>query len=112
MQEEIDRLLSEIQRLRLNERRTEPRHSFVRPVQIHFSHGPSLSAFSKDMSAQGIGMICNVTMNIGSLATLEIHSTHGAPVILRSEVRWCVPYGTGWFLVGWKFIGIASRPVV
>ena len=112
MQEEIDRLLSEIQRSRLSERRTEPRHSFVRPVQIHFPHRPSLSAFSKDMSAQGIGMICNVMMSIGSLATLEIHSTQGAPVILRSEVRWCVPYGTGWFLVGWKFIGIASRPVV
>ena len=111
MQEEIDRLLSEIQRARLSERRTEPRHAFVRPVQIHFPHGPSLSAFSKDMSAQGIGVICNTTMTVGSLATLEIHSTQGAPLILRSEVRWCDPCGKGWFLVGWKFIALASRPM-
>lgn len=111
MQEEIDRLLSEIQRSRLAERRTEPRHPFVRPVQIHVPHGLSLSAFSKDMSAQGIGIICSVPMGVGSLATLEIHSTQGASVILRSEVRWCDPYGKGWYLVGWKFIAIASRPM-
>ena len=111
MQEEIDRLLSEIQRSRLGERRTEPRHPFVRPVQIYVPHGLSLSAFSKDMSAQGIGIICNVPMGVGSLATLEIHSTQGASVILRSEVRWCDPYGKGWYLVGWKFIAMASRPM-
>ena len=112
MQEEIDRLLSEIQRSRLSERRTEPRHSFVRPVQIHFPNGPSRAAFSKDLSAQGIGIICNVMMGIGSLAILEVHSTQGMPVILTSEVRWCDPYGKGWFLVGWKFIAIALRPMV
>ena len=61
MQEEINRLLSEIQRSRLSERRTEPRHAFVRPVKIHFPHGPTLSAFSKDISAQGIGIVCDVS---------------------------------------------------
>jgi hypothetical protein len=111
MQEEIDRLLYEIQRAKLSERRTEPRHAFVRPVQICFPHGPNLAAFSKDMSAQGIGIICNTTMTVGSLAILEIHSTQGAPLVVRSEVRWCDPYGKGWFLVGWKFIALASRPM-
>ncbi len=110
MQVEIDRLLSEIQRSRLTERRTEPRHPFVRPVQIHFPHRPSLSAFSKDISAQGIGIICNATIATGSMATLEIHSLQGAPVIIKSEVRWCDSYGKGWFLVGWKFIALASHP--
>ncbi len=111
MKEEIDRLLSEVQRSRLAERRTEPRHVFVRPVQIHLQQGPPLTAFSKDISAHGIGIICNVALSVGSFATLEIHSTQGAPVNVKSEVRWCDPYGKGWFLVGWKFIAIASSPV-
>ena len=110
MQEEIKRLLSETQRSRLSERRTEPRHPFVRPVKVHFPHGPTMSAFSKDISAQGIGIVCDAAIEVSSLATLEIHSTSGAPVILRSEARWCDPFGKGWFLVGWKFIGGGLHP--
>ena len=108
MQEEIDRLLIEIQRSRLTERRTEPRHPFARPVRIHLPHESILTAFTKNISAQGIGIISDVSWQPGSISTLEIHSTSGAPVVLRSEVRWCDEYGKGWFLVGWKFIGVAA----
>ncbi len=111
MQEEIDKLLLEIQRSRFNDRRTEPRQPFVRPVQIHLPQGSTTTAFSKDLSAQGIGIISNVVWPTGTIAELEIHSTTGDPVILRCEARWCDPYGKGWFVVGWKFIGVASRPV-
>lgn len=111
MQDVIDQLLGEMQRAKLSERRTEPRHPFVRPIRIHLPHGPTLGAFSKDISALGIGIVCDTTVNIGSLATLEIHSTKGAPVFLRSEVRWCDSYGPGWYLVGWKFIAIGTRPM-
>jgi len=112
MQEEINRLLAEIQRARLSDRRTESRHAFVRPVKIHFPHGPTLNAFSKDLSAQGIGVVCETSVQTGSLAMLEIHSLQGAAVILKSEVRWCDQYGQDWFLVGWKFIALGSRPMV
>lgn len=111
MQEEIDRLLAEVQRAKLSDRRTEPRQPFVRPVKVHFVNGPSLSAFSKDISAQGIGIVCEIIMKTGSLATLEIHSTKGDPVLLRSEVRWCDPYGQGWFLIGWKFIAAGAPSI-
>lgn len=70
-----------------------------------------MTGFSKDMSNQGIGVVCDVMIKAGSLATLEIHSTKGDPVILKSEVRWCDPYGTGWFLIGWKFLATGSRPM-
>ncbi len=109
MQEEIDRLLMEIQRSRLTERRTEPRQSFARPVKIHLPHGPILTAFTRDLSSQGTGIISDIVWQTGSIATLEIHSTSGAPVILRSEARWCDAYGKGWFIVGWKFIGVTAR---
>lgn len=111
MQEEIDRLLMEIQRSRFTERRTETRQPFARPVKIHQPHGPTLNAFSKDLSSQGIGIITDVTFPPHSIATLEIHSMQGAPVVLRGEVRWCDPYGKDWYLVGWKFIGVGTRPV-
>ena len=109
MQEDIERLLLEIQRSRFTERRTEPRQPCARPVRIHLPHGPILTAFTKDFSAQGIGIISDVSWQPGSMATLEIHSTSGEPIILRSEVRWCDEYGKGWFIVGWKFIGVAAR---
>lgn len=111
MQEEIDRLLTEIQRSRYTERRTEARQPFARPVWIHPPHGPARTAFSKDLSKQGIGIVTDVSFLPGTVATLEIHSTQGEPAYLRSEVRWCDPYGKGWFVVGWKFIGVAARPV-
>ncbi len=106
MQEEIDRLLYEAQRAKLSERRTEPRHPLVRPVRIISAQGAVTTAFSKDISAQGIGVICETAQSVSSLVTLEIHSTKGAPVLLRCEVRWCDPFGKGWFLIGFKFIGI------
>lgn len=111
MQEEIDRLLMEIQRSKYTERRTEPRQAFARPVQIHLPQGPTLKAFSKDLSSQGIGVISETSFQVGSLATLEIHSTQSDPVLLRAEARWCDAYGKGWYLVGWKFVGIGSRPI-
>lgn len=111
MQAEIDRLLMEIQRSRFMERRTEPRQPVARPVQIHLPSGPTVNTFSKDMSSQGMGIVSDVSWQVGSIATLEIHSISGEPVVLRSEVRWCDAYGKGWFLVGWKFIGVAARPM-
>ncbi len=111
MQEEIDRLLFEVQRSRFTERRTETRQPFARPVKIHLPHGPTLIAFSKDLSSQGIGIISDISFQTNSLATLEIHSMQGDPVLLRCEARWCDPYGKGWYLTGWKFIGVGSRPI-
>jgi hypothetical protein len=111
MQEDIDRLLMEVQRSRFIERRTEPRQPFARPVRIQTPHGQTLTAFSKDLSSLGIGVVSEVSVPPGSIATLEIHCVTGEPVCLRCEARWCDPYGKGWFLVGWKFIGVAARPL-
>ena len=101
----------EVQRSKFTERRTEPRQPFARPVVIHLPHGPSIRAFAKDLSSQGIGVITENSFQPGSLATLEIHSMNGDPVLLRSEARWSDAYGKGWFLVGWKFIAIGTRPI-
>lgn len=106
MLEQIDRLLHEAQRARFTERRTEARHPFARPVRIKLSDGV-VSAFSKDVSKQGMGIIVDRPFKMGTIATVAIHSTHHTPVTLKCEVRWCDKFGAGWFLTGWKFVSVA-----
>jgi PilZ domain len=108
MQEEISRLMMEIQRSKFTERRTEPRQAFVRAVEIHTAQGQVIKAFSKDLSAQGIGVVSELEFPPNTLATLVIHSIQGEPVRLRAEARWCDGHGKGWFLVGWKFLGLGT----
>ncbi len=110
MQKEIDRLLLEAQRSKLTERRTEPRHPFVRPVKIHVADNEPQAAFAKDLSKQGIGVITEIELAVGTIAVLTIHSTTHYPVNVRCEVRWCDPFGKGWYLTGWKFIAAAPQP--
>jgi len=110
MNQDIDRLILEAQRAKYTERRTEPRHPFARPVHISVRDQPSLLAFSKDMSKQGIGIIANCEMEVGMIAVLSIHSTTSAPVHIKSEVRWSDKFGKGWYLTGWKFLSTAPAP--
>lgn len=110
MQADIDRLLLEAQRAKYSERRTEPRHPFVRPVHISLPDVGNVLAFSKDMSKQGIGIITDQDLPDGQIAVLTIHSTSNYPVHLKCELRWSDRFGKGWFLTGWKFLGTASPP--
>lgn len=106
MQAQIDRLLHEAQRAKFTERRTEPRHPFVRPVRLKLANS-IVTGFAKDVSKQGIGIIVAQEFETGSMALLSIHSTQHTPVTLKCEVRWCDRFGAGWFLTGWKFISPA-----
>ncbi len=110
MQEQIEQLILEAQRARFNERRTEPRHAFVRPVLIFEGDALGFPGFSRDLSNLGIGVVTEKEYPLGSIAVLRIHSTISYPVFLRSEVRWCDPYGKGWYLIGWKFLSVAAPP--
>jgi hypothetical protein len=111
MQLQIEQLLLEIQRAKFMERRTEPRQPFVRPVSIHVGREAGVKAFSKNMSQQGIGIIAAQMWDVGTIATIRIHSLTRKPVYLRCELRWCDPYGDDWYLTGWKFLSEASRPM-
>lgn len=110
MNQDIDKLILEAQRSKLSERRTEPRHPFVRPVHVYVGKAPAVLAFSKDMSKQGIGVITNLELEVGTIAVLMIHSTSHTPVTLKCEVRWVDKFGKGWFLTGWKFLSSAAVP--
>jgi hypothetical protein len=88
----------------LQERRSAHRAPLVRPVTIQIGRGEPLFGFSKNISDNGIGVIMNTPPPSGSSALLSIQSLKGKPVVLRSELRWCEPFGTGWYVTGWKFL--------
>lgn len=110
MNEDINKLIIEAQRSRYTERRTEPRHPFVRPVQMYLGKEDVILTFSKDMSKQGIGIITDRELTVGTIAVLTIHSTSHTPVTLKCEVRWIDKFGKDWFLTGWKFLSSAAVP--
>lgn len=110
MNQDIDKLIIEAQRAKYTERRTEPRHPFVRPVHMYIGKEEPVLTFSKDMSKQGMGTITDRELATGTIAILTIHSTSHTPVTLKCEVRWTDKFGKGWFLTGWKFLSSASVP--
>ena len=89
-----------------SERRSSHRTPFVRPVIIKFIDAGKKSpiAFSKNISPVGIGLILEEAIPEGTLATLTIESARDRCVRIRSELRWCEPFGNGWHITGWKFI--------
>jgi hypothetical protein len=90
----------------LRERRSVDRKPFVRPVSIAVGKNRDTvhEAFSRDISAIGIGLMSQVPFERGSLAVLSIHCPTRRSTRLIAETRWCQPYGQGWFLSGWSFI--------
>ena len=110
MEEDIERLLMEAQRSRYSERRTEPRHPFVRPVVAYVRDLPACHGFSKDVSSVGMGFISVEQFAPRTLAILQIHSMQGVPVFLKAEARWSDAFGKGWYLTGWKFLSSAAPP--
>lgn len=108
MNQVIDGLLLESQRAKLAERRTEARHELVRPVKVFFGRNDSCSGFSKNLSKQGIGIIVDRELPVGTIATLSIHSLTSHPVNLKCELRWIDRFGKGWWMIGWKFLSVAA----
>ena len=64
----------------------------------------SHDGFSRDISAQGIGVIRRVQWQPKTIATIKIHRLRGSEVAVRAEARWSEPYGDGWYLAGWLFL--------
>jgi hypothetical protein len=89
------------------DRRREPRHPFFRPIMIRTADGRRYSAFSREISASGIGLIHNMELVPGEFE-LSIPSERGCSILVRTRILWCHPCGEGWFLSGGQFIGLAA----
>ena len=90
----------------LGEQRAFNRQPFFRPVTLTAVEGEwqQCSAFSRDISPQGIGLLSNVPVERRE-CILTIPRKSGAPVHLRAEMLWCAHCGDGWYVSGGRFLG-------
>ncbi len=89
--------------------RSAVRYSFFRPVTVNVD-GNSLSAFSREVSEVGIGLLHNARLASGEVE-ISIPSDQGYSVCIRTDILWCTPIGDGWFISGGTFSSIVGiRP--
>jgi hypothetical protein len=107
----VDGLLTEAKVTEHVERREETRHPFFRPVTIALDagRGLKLSAFSREISASGIGLLHNMPLPAGEVQ-VTIERCAGGTATIRAEIIWCQPCGEGWYLSGARFLE-PMRPV-
>ncbi|MEM6468088.1 MAG: PilZ domain-containing protein [Planctomycetota bacterium] len=86
------------------ELRDSPRFPLVCAVMINFSTlDGDCHAFSRDISATGIGLVTESAVTPSRRATLCIDKLDGTSMQVLSTCRWCRPYGPRWFVSGWEF---------
>ncbi|MCE9527007.1 MAG: PilZ domain-containing protein [Planctomycetales bacterium] len=104
-QPRIDRLMDLAKDQAAQDSRTEPRVPLFQPVMLrrgtHY-----LSAFSRDISEAGIGLLHD--MPIGGEYTITVQDTAGRQYDLTGAVLWCRPCGQGWYISGMRFCNIGA----
>jgi hypothetical protein len=103
----IYQLLVEAQSKENKDRRRDVRYAFFRPVTIEVDDGHRYSAFSREISASGIGLIHNVELPEGEVE-ITVSSEQGYSIRVRTKIVWCQSCGEGWYISGGRFAGIAS----
>ncbi|HEX3727237.1 MAG TPA: PilZ domain-containing protein [Pirellulales bacterium] len=103
----IYQLLVEAKTDLMGDRRADVRLAFFRPVTIQLDDGERVDAFSRELSASGIGLVHNISLPPGPLE-LVISAEQGYSVRVRTDILWCQECGQGWFISGGQFIGVAT----
>ena len=86
------------------EQRENRRFPFFQPVTIDPEQDRmgSISAFSRDISAWGIGLFLNTPLKLKPVK-LRIHFGETEDTYISGIVRWCQSCGQGWYLAGISF---------
>jgi hypothetical protein len=103
----IYQLIVEAQNTENRDRRRDVRYAFFRPVSIELDDGHRYAAFSREISASGIGLIHNMDLPEGEIE-ISISSEAGYSIRVRTDIMWCQSCGEGWYISGGKFAGIAA----
>jgi hypothetical protein len=87
------------------ERRAAERQPFFVPVTVIPSFSPERrwSAFSRDLSSDGIGLLHNLAIERGAVCELIV-KTDRAELRHKAQCMWCSAAGEGWYLSGWRFV--------
>jgi hypothetical protein len=106
---EVTEALSEILNDPQWERRRENRVPFFGPVSVSLADasGASLSAFARDISLGGIGLVHLMPLPPGEVL-IGVTLPSGRCISLRTYVAWCRDYGDGWYASGGRFLGVSS----
>ena len=89
-----------------SDRRHFVRFPFFRPVSV-LSDGLERNAFSRDISARGLGLIHNQSLQLGP--TKVFVSLAKSVVVADFEVCWCKEVGNGWWVSGGRLNTTWSR---
>ena len=107
IQRTVDGLLRDDSNFDRLENRTAHREHLVRPVKIEFrDSNETISAFSRNVSATGMGLVTDKAIDPKSIAVLQFTRLHDSDVSILAECRWCKPYGENWTISGWQFISL------
>jgi hypothetical protein len=103
--ESLQRLLALTRRDDKSDRREDVRHPLFAPFTVTgINDSRRYTAFSREVSAGGIGLLHAMPIEAGTTCVLRLHDLE-ASFIRPAEVVWCAPAGEGWYLSGWRFLG-------
>jgi hypothetical protein len=92
------------------DRRTAGRTPFFGPVTVTVAGErcgipTRLSAFARDVSFLGIGLIHALPLACGEV-TVTVRTKSGESKSLRAQIVWCRYYGDGWYASGGRFVDV------
>ncbi len=103
----VEQLLIEDARFDELERRSLHREYLVRPVTIAISDtGELIGGMSRNISGAGICILARKPVADRAMGRISIHGLGSQPTAFRAECRWSRPFGAGWYMSGWHFIGL------
>jgi hypothetical protein len=86
-----------------NDRRSEPRFPFFRPVSVRVD-GRSFSAFTREISTSAIGLLHNMELPVKEVEILVA----GQRQVLRACIERCESCGEGWYISGCTIVGTGA----
>jgi hypothetical protein len=89
------------------DRRSDVRFAFFRPVTVETDDGMKIEAFSREISASGIGLVHGQEMPKGEVE-VHIFPEQGYAIRVRTQILWCQECGHGWYISGGRFAGTAT----
>jgi hypothetical protein len=88
------------------DRREEVRYPFFRSVTLQVE-GHRHPAFSREISASGIGLLHNVELPQGEVE-VTLPSRRGHSVRMRTKILWCRRCSDGWYISGGRFVDVVG----
>jgi hypothetical protein len=109
VREAVNRLLNSPPNSTGLNQRTTVRSPYFGPVTITLGNDsfPRFSAFARDLSPVGIGLLHIMPLERGEVV-VHLSKSSEAPVAMRTQIIWCEDCGEGWFISGGRFLDLAG----